>query len=263
MNKYLYFLLLAFCIYLTIRNFMMIKRNKTDKVYVECYRKVIACEEDALENATNYINNETAGNLKHKALIMKLIQELSEGKDYQETLNAINPKEFTCNNGKFSDAIFAENSDGFLWILVAFAKANKFGKTDVIDSLYKKLEEIEGVKTKVEYRLVESFYGILKGTGNTEFIKKFLVGEYEGCTADKKIISLDKRFAEAILDYSNEELDEISKGDIPNFAKTQLGEFFMKDLGIFEKYNKEEEQVQDESYLDIENKEEESNKEEE
>lgn len=260
MNNYLYYLLLAFCIYLTVRNFMMIKRNKTDKLFVECYRKVIAGDADALENATNYINNEKAGYLKHKALIMKLIQELEENKDYSETLKEIDPKEFIYMNGKYNEMTFQANTDAFLWTLVAFAKANKLGKIDVVDELFKKFEDVDGLSTKVEYKLVESFHDIIKGTGNTEFIKNFLIGEHDGYVADKRTVSLDKRFAEAILDYTNEELDEISKNDIPSFAKTQLGEYFMKDLGIYDKYNQTEE-PKEESYLDVDNSDE-SNKEE-
>lgn len=253
MNQYLYYILLGLCIYLTIRNFRMIKRNKVDKAYVECYKKVISQDEDALEYTNNYLETETNPALKNKALVMKLIQELNDGLDYSKTLEEININDILCINGSYNHSCFENNTDVFLWIMTAMAKANSLDKKEVVDSLYLKLSVYPELENKVEYKLVESLYGIFNKTGNTEFISGFLIGEYEGYVADKKVIALDKRFAEAIKAYANEELDEVSLGDIPHFAKTALGEFFMKDLGIYDKYS----EVKEESYLEETDKEEE------
>lgn len=255
------YVLIGLCIYVTIKNIMMIRRNRVDQGYVECYRKVIAKEEDALDYANEYIEKETLPYLRNKAMIMKLVQEMASGVNIESTLDSINMREiFYDEKGNFNEMQFAQNTDVFLWTMVAMAKAHATSNEVVIDALYNKFEGMMELDNRVEYKLVDSLYHIFKGDGNTEFITNFLIGEYPGYVADRKVISLDKRFAEAIKDYCNEELDDVSRDDIPNFGRTALGQFFMEDLGIYEKYVIKEEVS--EELPQEENKEEETKEEE-
>lgn len=236
MNTIIYIALLFFMVYLTIKNFKMIRRNKQDKGFVECYKKTISNEEDSLEYINNYLSTEENVELRNKTLVIKLIEQLKNDLDVQETLDELDLKTVICENGKINVMKFEMNSDIFLWIMTAMAKANAKGKTDVIVPLFEQLSGLEELSVRAEYKILEEFKEILLGNKNTKFITNFLIGEHDGYACDKKIISLEKRFAEAIKAYVGEELDEVSQADIPLFAKTLIGEYFMKDLGIYDKY---------------------------
>jgi len=241
MNKYIYYILMGIMIVLTIKNFKKVKENSQGSDYIECYRKIIANEADAADFAEEYLGKETNPQLISKANIMVLCDRMEKGLDYAEALEKIDVKGLFMDDKGFSQFNYDNNSDAFLWMILAMAKAKRLGKIDVVEKLYTGINEVSELKAYMEYQLTLSYYNVLSGNKDMSFIDTLLTGDYSNYLYNKKTIGLDKRFAEALKAYVGEELDELSLADIPGFADTALGAYLMKDLGIYDKYVVKEE----------------------
>jgi len=239
MNGILFIIMIVVLGVMTMKNINKAKTLKKDKAYVDAYMKVLKSEEDANTNLKNYIETEKDNELKHRAKIVLVYEELLNGNDPSELVSSISYNAALLNNGKVDLEKLCTNSDTFVWLDMDLALANKKGYLHSLTPLYEGLnlhdDELNNV---VEYELFKAIYNYLD-SGKEEYLefpKRLLCGDYVGMKYDKQLIGVSKKLAAALLSYGNQPLDEGCIDFLKEFATTQVGNKFMDDLGIKDKY---------------------------
>jgi len=242
--EYMFLILLVLVLaYVLYRNFDLFSKFKNNKVYIECYKKMLNKEDDALQSIDEYINNSKKEESKNKGRILRLYHLLDNNNDYIDSLNDIDIKPIFCKNDKFNKDQFKLNTDVFVWLYMLLAKARSLSKFDIINELYVKLASVPGIEEYVEYQLFKAIYNAVleKEDGGVTFLTDMLEGKYTDYLYDKNMIGMFKRFAASTLAYCGEPVDDYYQEDIPKFAATTIGKTYLKDLGIYDKYVIQEE----------------------
>lgn len=236
--NYLFFVLVVLLGYSFFSNGLIILRYKDNKKYMACYKML--GEDKAYETIKGYILETKSDCYKNKARVLLLIEELNKGLDYTQTLQDIDLKSlFYKKNGNFNSKDAEINSDTFLWIAVAMAKAKQKDEISLIDSLYDKLTIYPELESYLELSLLKAVKNALNGDKKEaiSFFNKILNGDYIQYNYDKKLIGLYKRFAEATLAYLDEPIDDFYKEDVNLFQKTLIGHIYLSSLNIIDKYS--------------------------
>lgn len=222
--------------------FTLVSRTKHDNEYIDCYQSVFNHKDGSYEKVNSYVEKEQKKDFLNKGLILKLYSELDNEKEYNETLEKINLRDVFSVNGKFSRKQMINNTDVFICLYLAMAKARQLSKFDVLNSLCEKINSIPEFENYVEYQLAKAIYNSLceKEDGGTKFMSDLLEGNYSDYGYDKKLIGLYKRFAAATLAYNGELVDEYYLDDLHSFADSGIGENYLKSLEIYEKYKPSE-----------------------
>ena len=226
-------------IIITMNNFRMMKRAGQNKDYINCYKAMMNKDENAYEMIRDYIANAKSEEFRNKARIFKLFYDL-EGDDYMDEIELLDLHDFYHTNGKLDPRKIDYNSESALWLTTLMAKANKLGRKDAVNALYKKIDEQDRILDNyVEYNVLRSAKDIFNGNkqGN-DFLRDLLAGEYRGYKYDKTTIGVTKKIAGCLLDYNHSPYADFD-GEIREFAKTKFGAMFMESLGIENKYKEE------------------------
>ncbi len=243
MSAMLYIIITVLLVSTMIKNFILFKRYKHNKEYIECYKDLLKNNENSLERINNYIENENSNEFKNKGRILKLYQELISGLDYSETLNELSVKDiFYDKNGTLKKDLINFNSDSFLFIMLVLSKAHQMNKDELIDALTNKVLEVKGLEDHLEVKEVIALNNALlsKDDKGVALLNSFLDGTYTEYVYDKNMIGLFKRIAISTLAYLNEPFDEFFIDDIKDFVKTLIGKEYTSNLGIYDKYHVEE-----------------------
>ena len=242
------FMITMFCLlaYVIYRNYTLISRYRHNKEYIECYKDLIAGNENAYERICAYIDSEKTEEFRNKARVLKLYDEMARQLDSKETLEALDLKQIFTRKGKYSKQQLVMNADVFVWYYLNMARARRLSRFDVLNSLYDKIKEMSEMENRVEYQTAIAIYNALceKEDAGVGFLSSLLDGGFATYEYDKNLIGLFKRFAAATLAYTGEPMEDFYKDDLHSFAATQIGELYMKDLEIYDKYppKKEEEE---------------------
>ena len=242
MDYYIFAAILVLLVaYVMYRVFSLVSRAKHDKEYIDCYQSVFNQKDGSYEKVCAYVENEKKADFLNKGLILKLCSELDNNIDYKQTLDSINLKDVFSSRGRFSKTQFTNNTDVFVCLFLALAKARKLSKFDVLNSLCEKINSIPELENYIEYQLTRAIYNSLceKEDGGTKFMNSLLEGSYADYGYDRKLIGLYKRFAASTLAYNGELLDDYYRNDLYSFAHTGLGANYLKSLDIYEKYAEE------------------------
>ena len=230
--------MLCLLTYVMYRNVTMIARFRHNKEYIECYKEMLAQTDTAYDRICRYIENEKSAESKNKGRVLKVYEQMDRDEDMSATLEELDLKEIFYKKGKYSRQMLMMNSDIFIWFYMDMAKARRLSKFDVLNGLYDKFNELEGMDHRVEYQLTKAIYNALceKEDAGVEFLSSLLDGGFAQYEYEKNLIGLFKRFASSTLAYSGEPMDEYYKNDLHSFSATQIGKTYMKDLEIYEKY---------------------------
>ena len=244
MDKLLFAVLAFILIFITVNNITLISRYKQNKTYISSYQDVLHNKENSYENIKKFIEKEKTAEFKNKGRVIELYSELCNDLEYDETLKDIDFKEIFCVKGKYKNSQVNLNSDTFVFVILAMAKAKELKKKGIIDTLINKLNEVEKLQGRLEYQEIVAFGKALTGSDDkgTEFMKGVLDGNYTEYAYEKNMIGLYKRIAATTLAYNKEEFDEYFKNDLYHFSKPIIGECILKSLGLYEKYKPAEEE---------------------
>ena len=261
-NNYIYYLLLALVIFMTVKNFIQLKRLSKEKKFTVSYAKVLRGDEDALDTMKAYLENEKNLDYKNEALLVEAYQEMVEGKDPYKAIDDIDFGAILTDQKGFSQKKLEAHSDLFVWLNLVCAKARNLSMIDIIETLYDKVTKYdEYLNNRLEYLEFKSICeSLLEKKGDElAYLKKILDGDYAGVSHDKRLIGLYKRIASCFLTYAGETIDEFFENDLHTFAETAVGRHLLESLELFEKYKPDEETVEEpkEENLEVEeNKEE-------
>lgn len=243
MDKLLFVVMVVILVYVSIKNFTLVKRYNHNKKYISAYQDVLYGKENGYQNLTSYIDGEKSEEYKNKARIIKLYYELDNNLDYSETLDSLNLKEIFYQKDKVNDNTVNINSDSFAFIMLAMSKANCENKKEVVEALCNKVIELDKLADRLECKEIVAFNNALlnKEDEGIEFMNKILAGDYAELKYDKGLILLYKRFAAATLAYENQELDEYFRNDLSKFSEVFIGKMLLNNLKIYEMYKPVEE----------------------
>ena len=225
--------------YVMYKVWSLVTKVKKDKKYIDTYQSVFSNEEDSYRKVCTYVEEEKTPEYRNKGLILKLCSELEDHLDPQETLKQLNLREiFTGKNGHFAKDRFLQNSDTYLCLYLAMAKARKTSSFSVLNALCEKINSLPETENTVEYQLSKAIYDSLceKEDRGLQFMSDLLEGNYSQYTYDKKLIGLYKKFAAATLDYNGELFDDTYQEDLRSFASTGIGVNYLKSLDIYDRY---------------------------
>ncbi len=231
--------------YVMSRVYALVKRVKGDKKYIDAYQAVFGKKEGSYEKVCEYVKNETDPEYQNKGYILKLCSELDNHLDYEETLKQMDLRGiFTGKNNRFSKERFLQNTDTYLCLYLAMAKARQASCFDVLNVLCEKTNLLPETVDTVEYQLAKAIYNSLceKEDRGLQFLNDLLEGNYGQYIYDKKLIGLYKRFAAATLAYNGELMDDYYLEDLRSFADTGLGINYMKSLDIYDRFKPAEEE---------------------
>lgn len=237
--------LVAFTAWLVYKNVGSYKRMGHNKAYIVCTNAIFDEDEDVLEKIDNFINTHDSIEFQNKAKVLKLYEELKEGKDYTDTLASIDLKTLFYENDKVDLQKVDWNSDTFCWIVAAMIKAHKLNLNEVIETLMQKFEGYPFLENHIEYILCKETSAALLNREDEGFFRRLINGDYVGYKYDGRLIGLYKRIASAILVYKKEELDEFEKEDVYTLAQTKLGKFILEDLDLFEAFDHKEDDTKE------------------
>lgn len=212
-----------------------------DTRYVETYTNILKNKENASEDLKEYLNVETDEKLKNKTRIVKIYDDLNNDADAMGVVEELDVKAI------FGEQVSLEtlttNSDMFVWLNLALAKAKNKGNYDVIKKLYEKFEAYgEKLSNNVEYKVFKTNYNCLvDNNDDLAFLKDLLDGNYSNYSYDKQLIGVYKSMAAALLAYKNVELNEDNEILLKGFSNSQVGNRFLSDLGIIDRYFEKEE----------------------
>ncbi|MBQ1477613.1 MAG: hypothetical protein IIZ33_05665 [Erysipelotrichaceae bacterium] len=251
MNAFIYIILFAMVIMMSLKNFKMMGRYKHNKDYIAAYQGLLKGEDGNYQAICDYIGKEEAAEFQNKGRILKLFYDLDYG-TAEETLEKLDLHDFYFKKDRFDPENANMNADSALWMMLDMAKAARLGNfafNDRLMEIYDRNKDV--LENYLEYHLLHSCHDIVnkKEGRDTKFLTDLLKGEYE-YRYDKQMIGLYKRFAEALLAYEDDGLlGEYEVEDLPRFAGSLIGAGFMKELGIYDtwapKEDREEETAED------------------
>ncbi|MDO4499802.1 MAG: hypothetical protein Q4B60_00865 [Erysipelotrichaceae bacterium] len=243
------YILIILVVIMLFNNMKRAKTVRRDQEYVNIYSKLLRNEEGAAEELDKYIENETDNQIKNKALIVKIYQDLTDGIGVDETLKSLDIRTVYGVNGKITKESVLANSESFIWALMVIAKTKNLENMEVLKTFYGKYKELEEeLKSFVEYQVIKSAYECITGddTGK-EFLTKLLNAEYAEYFYDKNLVGMYKDIAASILVMTGEEMDEFGNENLKVFATKQVGSRIMTNLGVIDKFlTVEEETVEEE-----------------
>ena len=230
--------------YVMHKVYSLVSRVKGDKKYIDAYQAVYSQKEGSFEQVSEYVKDEKDPIYRNKGYILKLCSELDNHLDYEDTLKEMDLRAIFTRNNRFSKERFLQNSDTYLCLYLAMAKARKASCFDVLNVLCEKINLLPESENTVEYQLAKAIYNSLceKEDRGFQFLTDLLEGNYTQYTYDKKLIGLYKRFAAATLAYNGELVDEWYPEDLRAFANTGLGVNYMKSLDIYDRFETKEEE---------------------
>lgn len=267
MDKLLFVVMIGILIYVTIKNVDLFRRYRQNKTYIDCYHSALYGEENAYEKITSYIDSEKSEEYKNKTRIIKLNYELNNDIEYEKTIEEIDLKSIYYKKGKVDNNLLKLNSDSFIFIMLAMAKAYEKNKIEIIDKLSEKVEALDGLQDRLECVEIKALVNALedKEDKGSEVFHSLLDGTYSQYSYDKNMIGLYKRVAASMLERNGEEYDEYFKNDLYSFAKSVVGKDLLTSLGLYETYKPVEEkpaeqvevveEVVEEEIIEEENKE--------
>lgn len=238
MDKLLFAVMALIIIYVTIKNFSLIKRYKHNKEYIECYQDVLHNKDNCYDRIKKYIDSEKSDEYKNKARVIQLYYELGNAIDNKELLDSIDLKKVFFDKGKYDKNLVNLNSDVFIFIMLAMAKAYEKNRIDVINIIVDKVKTISELNFRLEYQEISALADALcknNDCGNT-FMHSLLDGNYTDYAYEKNLIGLYKRIASSTLAFNNEEFEGFFKSDLHSFSKSLIGESLLKSLGIYNAY---------------------------
>ena len=225
--------------YVIYRVYTLVSEIRRDKEYIDVYQDVYGQKEGSYEKVCNYVKKVKDVTYRNKGLILKVCSELDNGLDCEETLKELSVRDiFLSRNGHFNRERFLRNSDVYLCLYLAMAKARNKSAFTVLNSLCEKINQVpESVET-VEYQLSKAIYNALceKEDRGLQFLNDLLEGNYGQYLYDKKLIGLYKKFGAATLAYTGELIDDTYLSDLNVFAGTGIGINYLKSLDIYDQY---------------------------
>jgi len=225
--------------YVICKVYSLVSEVRRDKEYIDVYQDVYGQKEGSYEKVCAYVNNTKDASYRNKGLILKLCSELDNELDCSETLNELSIRDvFLGKKGHFNKELFIRNSDVYLCLYLAMAKARKKSAFTVLNSLCEKINQIPESVESVEYQLAKAIYNALteKEDRGLQFLNDLLEGNYTQYFYDKKLIGLYKKFGAATLAYNGELIDDTYLADLNSFAATGIGVNYLKSLDIYDQY---------------------------
>lgn len=243
MDIIFFIIMIGLFVFISVKNFSLIKREKHNKKYITCYQNVLHNKENCKHDLDLYIESEESEEYKNKAKIIKLYYELANCVDYKDTINDISFIAMYYKNGNIDNSLLKLNSDSFIFSMLCLVKAYEQNEKDAIEMFCTKLCEHHELETTLEYQEVIALANALlnKEDKGSAMLHSLLDGTYTDYSYDKNMIGLYKRIAAATLIFNMEDVDEYFRNDLHNFADTFIGECFLKGLGLFEIYKVVEE----------------------
>lgn len=250
MNIWILLVVIGVFAFVTFKNFKLFKRYGRNKKYIDCYNSFIVNEEGAYEKTLEMVGKEDNIEYKNKTRMFEILMELDKGINGSAVDN-LDLTEVFSTDGKIDlkDKL-AWNSDTFIWVIFAIAKAKKYGFNDVADKLIKKFDVFEGgLDGRIEYQLILAVNKALNGTDDKgiPFLRKLVDGDYSEYSYDKNFIGVYKRIASSTLAFLGEPLDEYYENDLHEFANMRMGKMYMDALGIYDKYYVDPDAPEDET----------------
>lgn len=244
MDTLLFVVMGGLIVYIGYNNFTLIRRYKQNKEYIECYEDVLNDAENCYERINNFIEKEKTEEFKNKAKVIKLYYELGHNIE-TDTLAKIDLVPIFCKKNSVDDKLVNLNSDTFVFIMLAMAKAHSNNDTNTIELLSVKLNSVDGLQSHLEYQLSIAFSKALLSNDDKgiALFNSLLEGAYTDYKYEKNMIGLYKRIAAMMLIFLDQEVEDYFKSDMHQFAKPIIGERFLKDLGLYEKYKPVDEEV--------------------
>lgn len=239
MDKLLFIIMTIMLCYIVYKNITIIARYKHNKGYVKLYQEALKNDENAISHINEYIDNEKSQEYKNKARIIRLICLISNNApEYENAIKELDLHYIFYKNNKVNDNLIKLNSDSFIFIILALAKAYENYRLNIIDDIKSKIMELDGLKNRLEYNEILAFIDAIsfRNDKGNKFMHSLLDGSYSEYTYDKNLIGLYKRIASSTLTFSNEDIDEYFKNDLYSFAKTLIGESLLKSLRLYEIY---------------------------
>ena len=231
-------------IYLAYKNTNNLLRYRKEKAYVTLYSDLLKNVEGAVERIDDYVEKTTDAEYKAKAQVIQLYAALTkDNQRIKECLDKLDYYDILFKGNAFDASKAVANSDSFIWTIMIIARARQLSMPDVVIDVYERLAKYEeDLQYFVEYQTVKGAYECLmeKNGEGVGFLKKLIVGDYEGYRYDKRLIGIYKRMGATMLTYVLEPIDDDYRQDLFAFAETLLGKSLMCDLGIFEHFHKEE-----------------------
>jgi len=241
MNKFIYEIIFFIAIIFTIRNIKLMKQTKAESFYLDAYKAVVDNDEKAMEVIDKCINESKNLSDQKKAYVLKTIEEIKNDDDPSNSISNISIEDIFYSKGSFDMNKFFDNSDIFIWLIVAINKAYHKRHKKIGDELYEKIVSYEEIfKDCLEYKVFKGCYAILKGSGDYSFLKRLIDGEYDDVSYAKKTIGTFKRISELFLYFKGEALEEFYIDDLKDYATILLGNYLMNDLGVLSILEKEE-----------------------
>ena len=238
MDTLLFVLMIGILVYVSVKNFSLIKRYKQNKAYISCYQGILNEENDCYDNINKYIESEKSLDFSNKAKIIKLYYELAHDISYEGTIESINFENIFYTKGKADNHKINLNSDAFVFIFLVIAKAFEKKEKDATEKVITKLKELSDLENRLEYQETVAFVNAVnsKDDNGLKILHSLLEGTYTEYIYEKNLIGLYKRFASAILTFKSEEIDEYFMNDLYVFSGNKIGECFLKSLGLYETY---------------------------
>lgn len=236
-------------IYLAYKNTNNLLRYRKEKAYVTLYSDLLKNVEGAVERIDDYVEKTTDVEYKAKAQVIQLYAALTtDNQRIKECLDKLDYYDILFKGNAFDGHKATANSDSFIWTIMIMARARQLSMPDVVIDVFERLNKYEeDLQYFVEYQAVKGAYECLmeKNGEGVAFLKKLIVGEYEGYRYDKRLIGIYKRMGATMLAYVLEPIDDDYRQDLFSFALTLLGERLMKDLGIYEHFHEEQPAVEE------------------
>lgn len=245
MNPLFLFVLIIMIIMMLRNNIKRAKTLKRDQGYVGTYSKLLRGEEGAAEELDSYVASESDPQLKNKAMVVKIYQDLNDGIDVAESIRGLDLNVVFNANGRLSREGILANSENFIWAAMVLCKAKELGKMDVLEDFFTKYKELEEVlNPSVEYNVIKGVYEVLTGKEDEgeKFLSSLLNGDYQGYLYDKSLVGMYKDIAAAVKVYKGETVGEFENDALKIFATKQVGSRIMKSLGIIDNYIVKEEE---------------------
>lgn len=239
MGILVYGVMIAMLVFIFMKNFTLLKRYKHNKNYIACYKAVLDEDDNAYESLNNFIENDKSEEYRNKAKILKIYYEVKNNIDYSESLNSLDLKKIYYNNkNKIDNTLLTLNSDSSIFLIMAMSKAYACGKLDVVEEIYNKVKELDGMEKQLEYQEILSFHDALLNCGDGNgipFMNCLLNGNYSEYKYDKNLIGIYKRIAAAVLAFKLQPISDYDE-DLKTFAGSLIGKQILNDLRIYDKY---------------------------
>lgn len=242
MDYLMFVILVGILVVIIVKNFTLLMRAKFNKKYIQLYRQMLSNPSEAYQEINAFLSEEKNDEYNAKLLILKMQCELLQSLDYKETFASLDYSKLFTANGMIDHKKISINSESFVFILMTMFELKEKNDVETIVQIKEKMSSIEGMDTRLEYAMIENTLAYLKGDKKAiEFYKQLLEGNYVTYRYDKQMVGLFKRFAQSILAYDGQDVEEYEY-ELQAFAKSLVGHTFLNQLGLYEKYKEVKEE---------------------